>query len=71
VDYSMTWTGRASSAITRSPRTVFWRHHLAGQLRIPAVNGQLGFQLSDPLSHCAQLEAVAAGPAGERGGLDP
>src|SRR6266545_6409511 len=43
----------------RSPRTAFWAHRLLQQLGRAPMHRELGLELLDPTSRCAQLLALA------------
>lgn len=51
-------TGRLSAAITAIASYRLWGHHIAEQLRGPAVDRQLVLQLSDPLARGHQLRLL-------------
>jgi hypothetical protein len=47
-----------------------WGHHIAEQLRGPAVDRQLSFQLGDPLARRDQLRMAAADDPGQLAAVD-
>jgi hypothetical protein len=49
--------------IWRSPRNVFWGHHLAEQLCSSAMDGIFGLELGDAFARRGQLGVLGAGRA--------